>query len=117
MDIPKHPKVVSGIDDRSAAIDVFYRSLVDTTVVISGTRVAEMTKFLENTFRHVNIALVNELAMFAGELGVGLWDAIEAASTKPFGFMPRGYPSDRTKPYMLWPGFDGIHRARCGRVA
>ena len=87
MDIPKHPKVVWGIDDRSAAIDVFYRSLVDTTVVISGTRVAEMTKFLENTFRHVNIALVNELAMFADELGVDLWDAIEAASTKPFGFM------------------------------
>lgn len=82
------PKVVSGIDDRSAlAVDEFYSSLVDTTVLVSGPKVAEMTKLLENTFRHVNIALVNELTMFAGELGVDVWEAIDAASTKPFGFM------------------------------
>jgi nucleotide sugar dehydrogenase len=82
------PKVVSGIDERSAvAVDAFYRSLVDATVVVSGPKVAEMSKLLENTFRHVNIALVNELAMFAGELGVDVWEAIDAASTKPFGFM------------------------------
>jgi nucleotide sugar dehydrogenase len=60
---------------------------VDATVVVSGPKVAEMSKLLENTFRHVNIALVNELAMFAGELGVDVWEAIDAASTKPFGFM------------------------------
>jgi len=82
------PKVVSGIDERSAvAVDAFYRSQVDATVVVSGPKVAEMSKLLENTFRHVNIALVNELAMFAGELGVDVWEAIDAASTKPFGFM------------------------------
>jgi len=82
------PKVVSGIDDRSTvAVDAFYRSLVHTTVVVSGPKVAELTKLLENTFRHVNIALVNELAMFAADLDVDVWEAIEAASTKPFGFM------------------------------
>ena len=82
------PKVVSGIDDSSlAAVDGFYRQLVDSTVAVSNPRVAEMTKLLENTFRHVNIALVNELAMFANDLGVDVWEAISAASTKPFGFM------------------------------
>ncbi len=55
---------------------------------MSGTREAELTKLLENTFRHVNIALVNELAMFAGELGIDVWEAIGAASSKPFGYMP-----------------------------
>jgi nucleotide sugar dehydrogenase len=82
------PKVVSGIDERSAlVVDAFYRTLVDSTVMVSGPRVAEMTKLLENTFRHVNIAFVNEMAMFASELGVDVWEAIEAAATKPFGFM------------------------------
>jgi len=82
------PKVVSGIDvDSRNAVDAFYSSLVEQTVVVSSTRVAEMTKLLENTFRHVNIALVNELSMFANQLGVNVWEAIDAASTKPFGFM------------------------------
>ena len=54
---------------------------------VSGTREAELTKLLENTFRHVNIALVNELAMFAHDLGIDVWEAIDAASTKPFGYM------------------------------
>ena len=57
------------------------------TVPVSGTREAELTKLLENTFRHVNIALVNELAMFARDLGIDVWEAIDAASTKPFGYM------------------------------
>jgi nucleotide sugar dehydrogenase len=82
------PKVVSGIDGRSlAAVEAFYGNLVDSTVAVSNTKVAELTKLLENTFRHVNIALVNELAMFASDLGVDVWEAIEAASSKPFGFM------------------------------
>jgi len=82
------PKVVSGIDEASAVVvDAFYRSLVDTTVRASGPKVAELAKLVENTFRHVNIALVNELAMFAGELGVDVWEAIDVASSKPFGFM------------------------------
>lgn len=82
------PKVVSGIDEASLArVDEFYSALVNTTVPVSGTREAELTKLLENTFRHVNIALVNELAVFAHELGVNVWESIDAASTKPFGFM------------------------------
>ena len=82
------PKIVSGIDGRSAdVVAAFYRTLVDEVVPVSNPKVAELTKLLENTFRHVNIALVNELAMFAGELGVDVWEAIDAASTKPFGFM------------------------------
>lgn len=82
------PKVVSGIDDESLRlVDEFYSNLVDVTIPVKSTRVAELTKLLENTFRHVNIALVNELAMFASQLGVSVWDAIEAADSKPYGFM------------------------------
>lgn len=82
------PKVVAGIDSASlAAVQGFYDQLVETTVPVSGTKEAELTKLLENTFRHVNIALVNELAMFANQLGVDVWESIEAAATKPFGFM------------------------------
>ena len=82
------PKVVAGIDAESlAAVRGFYDTIVDRTVPVSNPKVAEMTKLLENTFRHVNIALVNELAMFASDLGVDVWEAIDAASTKPFGFM------------------------------
>src|SRR5205085_5946435 len=82
------PKVVSGIDPSSlAAVDGFYSTLVDRTVPVAGPKEAELTKLLENTFRHVNVALVNELAMFAGDLGIDVWSAIDAASTKPFGYM------------------------------
>ena len=83
------PKVVSGIDAASLdAVRGFYDRLCETTVPVSTTQVAELAKLLENTFRHVNIALVNELAMFAQALDVDVWEAIDAASTKPFGFMP-----------------------------
>ncbi|MCL9795345.1 nucleotide sugar dehydrogenase [Frankia sp. AgKG'84/4] len=82
------PKVVSGMGPASlAAVTAFYDSLVERTVPVGSTRTAELTKLLENTFRHVNIALVNELAMFAHELGVDVWEAIDAASTKPFGYL------------------------------
>jgi UDP-N-acetyl-D-glucosamine dehydrogenase len=82
------PKVVAGIDDASCAKVVeFYDRLVERTVAVSSCRVAELTKLLENTFRHVNVALVNELAVFAHDLGIDLWEAIDAASTKPFGYM------------------------------
>jgi nucleotide sugar dehydrogenase len=82
------PKVVSGIDAASLErVSAFYGTLVEQVVPVSGTRVAEMTKLLENTFRHVNIALVNELSMFANALGVDVWESIDAASTKPFGYM------------------------------
>jgi nucleotide sugar dehydrogenase len=81
------PKVVSGVDEGSRrAVDAFYRSIVDRTVPVSGTREAELTKLLENTYRHVNVALVNELAVFAADLGIDIWEVLEAAGTKPFGF-------------------------------
>ncbi len=83
------PKVVSGVDEASlTAVQAFYDTLVDTTVPVASPRVAELSKLLENTFRHVNIALVNELAIVANDLGIDVWQAIDAASTKPFGFMP-----------------------------
>ncbi|MFD4246310.1 nucleotide sugar dehydrogenase [Streptomyces sp. NPDC058525] len=82
------PKVVSGVDARSLkAVEAFYGDLVDTTVPVSSPKEAELAKLLENTFRHVNIALVNEIAMFARHLDIDVWQAIEAASSKPFGFM------------------------------
>jgi UDP-N-acetyl-D-glucosamine dehydrogenase len=82
------PKVVSGIDTRSLdAVQSFYETLVGKTVPVSRPREAELAKLIENTFRHVNIALVNELTMFAAELGVDVWEALDAAATKPFGFM------------------------------
>jgi UDP-N-acetyl-D-glucosamine dehydrogenase len=82
------PKVVSGVNDASLTkVQGFFDRIVDNTVAVSGTREAELTKLLENTFRHVNIALVNELAMFAHDLGIDVWEAIDAASTKPFGYM------------------------------
>jgi len=82
------PKVVSGIDEASLkVVQGFYDRIVDTTVPVSTPKEAELTKLLENTFRHVNIALVNELAIFANLLGIDVWEAIDAASTKPFGYM------------------------------
>ena len=83
------PKIVSGIDDASlAAVQGFYQGITARTVAVSSPREAELAKLIENTFRHVNVALVNELAMFGRDLGVDVWEAIDAASTKPFGFMP-----------------------------
>jgi UDP-N-acetyl-D-glucosamine dehydrogenase len=82
------PKVVSGIDAASLrAVSGFYEGLVDQVVPVSTPKEAELTKLLENTFRHVNVALVNELTVFAHELGVNVWEAIDAAATKPFGYM------------------------------
>jgi UDP-N-acetyl-D-glucosamine dehydrogenase len=81
------PKVVGGITPActEAAAD-FYGQVCDTVVRAKSAREAEMAKLLENTYRHVNIALVNEMAIFCHELGVDLWDAIRCAATKPFGF-------------------------------
>jgi len=88
-DLVSTPKVVSGVNEASlSAVREFYATLVEQTVPVSSPKEAELTKLLENTFRHVNVALVNELAMFADDLGIDIWEAIEAASTKPFGFMP-----------------------------
>jgi UDP-N-acetyl-D-glucosamine dehydrogenase len=83
------PKVVGGITpactDAGAA---FYGQALDTVIPVGSTRVAEMVKLLENTFRMINIGLVNELAMMCDRMGINVWEVIDAAATKPFGFMP-----------------------------
>ncbi|MFD3409626.1 nucleotide sugar dehydrogenase [Streptomyces cyaneofuscatus] len=81
------PKVVSGINAESLdVIKAFYDSIFQTTVPVSGPKVAELAKLLENTFRLVNISLINELATLTAPLGVNIWEAIDAAATKSFGF-------------------------------
>ena len=81
------PKVISGInDDSTKKIKEFYESIIDETVVVNGTKEAEMVKLLENTYRHVNIALINELAMLCEMLDIDIWEVVNAAKTKPFGF-------------------------------
>jgi UDP-N-acetyl-D-glucosamine dehydrogenase len=83
------PKVVGGVTVACTESAVaFYSSVVDSVVSAQGTREAEMAKLLENTYRHINIALVNEMAKFCHELDIDLWDVIRCAATKPFGFHP-----------------------------
>jgi len=83
------PKVVGGIDPQSTAIGkALYATALEQIVAVSSTQVAEMTKLLENIFRSVNIALVNELKPLCLQMGIDIWEVIDAASTKPFGFMP-----------------------------
>jgi UDP-N-acetyl-D-glucosamine dehydrogenase len=87
------PKVVGGVSPSSGRVAAAaYGRLVDRVHQVSSARVAEMTKLLENTYRAVNIALVNELAQLAHELDIDIWEVVEAAATKPFGFQP------------FWPG-------------
>lgn len=81
------PKVVGGVSSESTAkARDFYSRFIDRVVVVKGAREAETAKLLENTYRHVNIALVNEMARFCHELDIDLWEVIGAAATKPFGF-------------------------------
>ena len=113
------PKVVSGIDESSlAAVRAVYDRLVETTVPVSSPKEAELCKLLENTFRHVNIALINEIAVFAHQLGVDVWETIDAASTKPFGFLRftpgpgvggHCLPVDPT--YLSWRVRKDLHRS------
>ena len=82
------PKVVGGItDDCRRVVCVLYQPAIDTLVPVSTTEAAELVKLLENTFRSVNIGLVNEMAIVCDKLGVDVWEVIDAAATKPFGFM------------------------------
>ncbi|HPD37735.1 MAG TPA: nucleotide sugar dehydrogenase [Mesotoga infera] len=84
------PKVVGGVGPESTEVaKLLYESVLEAEVfVVSSPKEAEMTKILENTFRIVNIALINEMAIVADKMGINIWDVINAASTKPFGFMP-----------------------------
>ena len=82
------PKVIGGITSACKDVGVaFYSRFIDTPVPVSSAEAAELTKILENTFRAVNIGLVNEVALIADRLGVDVWEVIDAAATKPFGFM------------------------------
>ncbi len=92
------PKIIGGLTTRCTAMATFlYQQFVDSVVPVSSSESAEMVKLLENTFRSVNIALVNEMARMCRQFGINVWEVIDAAKTKPFGFMPF-YPG---------PGLDG----------
>ncbi len=83
------PKVVGGINEASTRVAcALYGAIIERVHPVSSTKAAEMVKLLENTFRSVNIGLINELALICDRMGLDVWEVIEAASTKPFGFMP-----------------------------
>jgi len=83
------PKVVGGITPACTELGaLFYSQALEQVVPVSSTRVAEMVKLLENTFRMINIGLVNEMALMCDRMGINVWEVIDAAATKPFGFMP-----------------------------
>ncbi|MDP9172084.1 MAG: nucleotide sugar dehydrogenase [Acidobacteriota bacterium] len=83
------PKVVGGTTPACTGLGrLFYEQALETVVPVSSTQVAEMVKLLENTFRMINIGLVNEIAIMCDGMGINVWEVIEAAATKPFGFMP-----------------------------
>jgi UDP-N-acetyl-D-glucosamine dehydrogenase len=83
------PKIIGGVTASCTRVaQALYRQAIDTVIPVSSTRAAEMVKLLENTFRSVNIGLVNEVALMCDRLGVDVWEVIDAASSKPFGFMP-----------------------------
>ena len=83
------PKVVGGVTPACTEIGrLFYSQALEKVVPVSSTQVAEMVKLLENTFRMINIGLVNEMAMMSERMGINIWEVIDAAATKPFGFMP-----------------------------
>ena len=87
--IKNTPKVVGGIDSKSTRLAaLLYRQVADEVVLVSSPEVAEMTKVFENVFRSVNIALVNELTLLCEKIGISVWEVIDAAATKPFGYMP-----------------------------
>jgi UDP-N-acetyl-D-glucosamine dehydrogenase len=87
--VHKIPKVVGGITKQAAELGVaVYRGIIDTVVPVSSARTAEAVKLLENTFRLINIGLIDELSMMADKMKIDIWEVVEAAKTKPFGFMP-----------------------------
>jgi len=87
------PRIVGGVDDSSTKLAVdFYSSFVDKIIAVTSAEVAEMTKMLENTFRLVNISLINELSGYAQSIGIDMWEVVNAAASKPYAFMPH-YPS------------------------
>ncbi|HHV61562.1 MAG TPA: nucleotide sugar dehydrogenase [Firmicutes bacterium] len=108
------PKIIGGISPRCTRLaSLLYGSFISNIIPVSSTRTAEMVKLLENTFRSVNIALVNEMALLCERMGIDVWEVIDAASSKPFGFMPfypgpgvGGHCIPLDPMYLFW-------RARC----
>lgn len=87
--IPNTPKLIGGIDPQSTGLaELLYQHIVEVVVPVSSPEVAEMTKIFENVFRGVNIALVNELTQLCEKMGISVWEVINMAATKPFGYMP-----------------------------
>jgi UDP-N-acetyl-D-glucosamine dehydrogenase len=83
------PKIIGGINQQSTKLmEAFYGAFIDRVIPVSSPKVAEMVKLLENTYRHVNIALANEMAILSHDLAIDVWEVIDAAATKPFGFEP-----------------------------
>lgn len=83
------PKIVGGLSKKSTEITaVLYKQIIDKVLPVSSAKAAEMTKLLENTFRIVNLGLINELTLMCDKLGMNIWEVVEAAKTKPYGFMP-----------------------------
>ena len=110
------PKVVGGVNDASTELAAeLYGSIIGTIVPVSSTQVAEMVKLLENTFRAVNIGLVNEIALMSHRMDIDVWEVIEAAATKPFGFMPF-YPGPGSAATAS-RSIRSISRGRRGRTA
>lgn len=89
FDIKNTPKIVGGIDPESTRLaKLLYEQVADTVITVSSPEIAEMTKVFENVFRSVNIALVNELARLCENMGISVWEVIEVAKSKPFGYLP-----------------------------
>ena len=87
--VSKIPKIIGGVNKEAGLLGkAVYEVIVNKVVMVSSTRVAEITKLLENTFRIVNIGLIDELAMMAHKMKIDIWEVVDAAATKPFGFMP-----------------------------
>lgn len=119
------PKLVAGVTERcSENARLFYEQFVEKVVVVSSPEAAEMTKLLENVFRYVNIALANEMMLLCQKTGLDIWEIVDAASTKPFGFMPF-YPGPgvgghciAVDPfYLLWQAAAGQHELPLLRTA
>lgn len=114
------PKVIGGITPACTEMGaLFYSQVMDTVVPVSSTAVAEMVKLLENTFRMINIGLVNEMAMMCDRMGIDVWEVIDAAKTKPFGFMPfypgpglGGHCIPVDPFYLSWKSKQAGHEAR-----
>ena len=88
-DVTKITKVVGGLSEKSGELTkLLYQKIIKNIHVVSGAKAAEMTKLLENSFRIINIGWINEVAMMCHKMGINVWEVIEAAKTKPFGFMP-----------------------------